>query len=153
VSLTGGLLVFLLYAAAVLLFTWTVVRPRSTAKGWTGSLQRAGYQLAVIVTVLLAVGASLNNQYGWYANWADLGTAFRGTDPGSVVAAGAAAAQAAAAPSGGGTGVDHQAVPLTQLPSPSTQGHGDKVAPSHVTGLNRPNHRGAARRNARNRTG
>jgi enterochelin esterase-like enzyme len=129
VSLTGGFLGFLLWAVAVLLFAWIVVRPRAAATGWAALLRRAGYQLAVIATVVLAVGVSLNDQYGWYANWGDLGTAFSATDPGNVVAAGAAAAQAAG-PNGGTSGVDHQAVPLTELPSASTLGLSDRPSPA-----------------------
>lgn len=129
-SLTDGFLGILLWGVAILCFIWIVVRPRATATGWSALLRRAGYQLAVIVTVLLAVGVTLNDQYGWYANWGDLGTAFIATDPGHVVAAGAVAAQAAAAPSGGGSGVDHEDVPLADLPSPSALGLGLRPGPA-----------------------
>jgi enterochelin esterase-like enzyme len=129
VSLTDGFLAVAVWAIAVVLFIWLVARPRATASGWSGLLRRTGYQLAVIVTVLLAVGVSLNDQYGWYANWGDLGSAFGNADPGNVVAAGAAAAQAAAADAGG-SAVDHQSVPLGALPSLSSLGLTDKPGPS-----------------------
>ena len=128
-SLTDGFLEYALWVSAAVLFGWLVFRPRSTGPGWWSVLRRAGYQLAVVVTVLLAVGVSLNDEYGWYANWADLGTTFSGTDPGNVVAAGAAAAQAAAG-STGGTGSDHQAVPLTALPSLASLGLKSGVGPA-----------------------
>lgn len=121
-SLTDGLLMYLLWAAATLLFALLVFRPRSIGPGWLRMLRRAGYQLAVTFTVLLAVAVTLNDQYGWYANWTDAGTLFSGTDPGKVVAAGASAVQAAGAANGGGSDTEHQAVPLTDLPSLSALG-------------------------------
>lgn len=116
-SLTNGSLIVVLWVAAIALLALLVVRPRAIGPGWLRLLRRAGYQLAVTFTVLLAVAVTLNDQYGWYANWADVGTMFSGTDPGDVVAAGAAAAQAASTPSGtGGTGDQQPVVPLTDLP-------------------------------------
>lgn len=121
-SLTGGLLVVLLWAAAIGLFALMVITPRSIGPGWMRMLRRAGYQLVVTFMVLLAVAVTFNEQYGWYANWADVGTVFTGTDPGHVVAAGAAAVQAAGASNGTGSGTEHHTVPLTDLPSLSELG-------------------------------
>lgn len=129
-ALTDGFLALLVWSVAVLLFLWMVARPRATAVGWAGLFRRIGYQLAVVVTVLLAVGVSLNDQYGWYANWGDLGSAFGPTAPGDVVAAGAPATQAASARSSGAAGVDHQPVPLTDLPSLSSLGLSDQPGPA-----------------------
>ena len=127
-SLTGDVLVFLLWFVAVAVFGWIVVRPRATRPGWIGALRRAGYQVVVLVSVLLAVGVTLNDQYGWYANWGDLASSFGGSSPGGVVAAGAAAGSAATASTGGST--DHSSVALGDLPGPSTLGLTDRTGPA-----------------------
>lgn len=129
-ALTDRFFGLLVWAVAVLLFVWMVAQPRATATGWAGLLRRIGLQLAVVVTVLLAVGVSLNDQYGWYENWGDLASSFRGADPGNVVAAGAAPEQAAAAPNAGGSGGVHRSVPLTDLPNAATLGLGDRTGPA-----------------------
>ena len=128
-SLTGGFVVILFWTCAVLLFGWVVIRPRAAGPGWFSMLRRVGYQLAVLVTVVLAVGVSFNDQYSWYANWGDLTTIFGGTDPGNVVAAGAAAAQAAGGPSTPGAGTEHQVVPVADLPSLASLGLVSGVGP------------------------
>ena len=126
-SLTGGVLVFVLWCLSVAVFGWIVIKPRSNGAGWSGALGRAGYQVVVLVTVLLAVGVTLNDQYGWYANWGDLATSFGGSSPGSVVAAGAAAAAAGGSVTGGST--DHSSVAEGDLPSLSALGLTDRPGP------------------------
>lgn len=127
-SLTGGVLLFLLWVLSVTAFGWIVIRPRSTGPGFTSALRRAGYQVVVLATVLLAVGVTLNDQYGWYANWGDVASSFGGSSPGSVVAAGAAAAAAASSTTGGST--DHSAVSLSSLPRLATLGLADRTGPA-----------------------
>ncbi|SDO76820.1 Enterochelin esterase [Nakamurella panacisegetis] len=119
-ELTGSLFAWIVWVAAIGLFVWVIIDwPRSARPGWLSVLRRVGYQLAVVILLLLAVGTALNDQYGWYANWGDLGTIFGATAaPGHEVAAGAAAT-AAAGPIAvdSRTSVHHTAVPLADLPS------------------------------------
>jgi enterochelin esterase-like enzyme len=123
-SLTGPVLAWLLWIAAIGLFGWiTVSWPRSAGPGMGAVLRRMGYQLALIVTVVLAVAVSLNDDYGWYANWADLGSIFAADAPGNVISAGDAAQQAAADVPG------RQTETLTTLPPQSTLGLIDKPGP------------------------
>lgn len=129
-SLTGSLVAWIIWIVALALFVWVIIDwPRSARPGLLSVLRRIGYQSAVVLTLLLAVGITLNAQYGWYANWGDLGSIFSGADPGTVVAAGAGAADAAGPGSGAaagssdrGRGAGHQAVPLAALPALSAVG-------------------------------
>jgi len=132
VSLTSSVLVWLAWIAAVALFCRIVFWPRPIRSGWLGVLGRAGYQLTVVVTVLLAVGLMLNDQYGWYANWGDLGSVFAADARGDVVAAGAAASLAAgdAAGSNQTTGTAHQAVPLSTVSDLTALGLSARVGPA-----------------------
>jgi enterochelin esterase-like enzyme len=96
VELTGSLFAWTIWLAAIGLFVWVIIDwPRSARPGFLSVLRRVGYQLGVVLLLLLAVGTSLNSQYGWYANWGDLGTIFSSAAPGQEVAAGAPAADAA----------------------------------------------------------
>lgn len=123
-SLTGSLLAWTIWILAIALFAWVIIDwPRLATRGWRSVLKRLGYQSGVVITLLLAVGITLNAQYGWYANWGDLRSVFTGTDPGTVVAAGANAAEAAG-PDGSSTvnGPGHDPVPLVAVPSLSKMG-------------------------------
>lgn len=118
-ALTGSLFAWIVWLAAIGLFVWVIVDwPRSARPGWLCVLRRIGYQLGVVVLLLLAVGTTLNDQYGWYANWGDLGSVISGTAPGREVAAGAAAADAAG-PVKPSTREEsgHATVPLAALPN------------------------------------
>jgi len=104
VSLTDSTVVWLLWAVAVGAFVWTIVSwPKVAGGGWTAVLRRIGHQLAVVVLAVAALGATLNSQYGWYANWADLGAGLVGTaQVDQIQAAGAAPSDAAAGHWSGG---------------------------------------------------
>lgn len=123
-SLTGPLLAWVIWTLAISSFAWVIIDwPRFAARGWRSVLKRLGYQLGVIITLLLAVGITLNSQYGWYANWGDLGSIFAGTAPGTVVSAGSNAAEAAG-PGGSlsSNGPGHYAIPLAAVPSLAKMG-------------------------------
>jgi len=130
VGLTDGFLTFVVWAGALAFFAWLVVRSRACGPGWVRMLRRAGYHLALVLVTLLATGLSLNDQYGWYANWGDLETIFSGTAAGNVVAAGAEANQAADGPASGDTGSGHTTVPLTDVPGLAELGLTDKTGPA-----------------------
>jgi enterochelin esterase-like enzyme len=103
-SLTEPALLLLLAALMVATLVWNVVAwPRASGPGPLAILRRVGRQLAVMVLALLTVGVALNDQYDWYANWADLTTVFSaGAPDGTIMAAGVAASAAAGAVVGSG---------------------------------------------------
>ena len=105
-SLTGATLMWLLIIAALAFFVWSVLAwPRSAGPGWWAISRRVGYQLGVLVLVVAALGAGLNREYGWYANWTDLAAAFSSAAPaGAVEVAGAPPSVAAAGHLGGTDG-------------------------------------------------
>lgn len=96
-SLTEPALLIALALLTVGVFAWNVVAwPRSAGRGVLAVLRRIARQLAVMALVLITVGVALNDQYDWYANWADLTTSFSATAPaGTIVAAGDGANRAA----------------------------------------------------------
>ena len=119
-SLTGPTFGWLAWMLAIGMFVWAIVAwPRAAGPGWPALLRRVGYQLGMIALVLLAVAVSLNDEYGWYANWDDLG-AIVGVDsrPGNIASAGAAASSAAASH---GRGLAN--VPLGQVAARERQLH------------------------------
>ena len=103
-SLSGTVTIWVLWLVAVATFVWGVASwPKATGTGrlaglWRSHLRRAGSQLAVVVTALLAVAGTLNAQYDWYSSWSDLGTAFAGGDSSTAAAllGGAGSAQVGA---------------------------------------------------------
>lgn len=124
-SLTGPLLIWVLWIASAALFGWIIYAwPKSaTTTVWT-VLSRVGYQVAVIVLVLLASFVSLNDANDWFASWHDLTASFGAeTAPaGQLVSGGAAAsAAAAAAPTSSGDPLVTP-VPTTSLPAPAALG-------------------------------
>ena len=105
-SLTAPTVLWALTLVTVALFGWNVVAwPRSAGPGIPAFLSRVGRQLAIVVLALLTVGVALNDQYDWYANWADLTTLFSaGAPDGTILAAGVAAGAAAGAAVAPGSG-------------------------------------------------
>ena len=88
-ALTGALTIWVLWLVAAATFVWSVVAWPSEAvtdrrRPLLVHLRRAGVQLAVVATALLAVAGSLNAQYDWYSSWSDLGTAFGGSTAGDA---------------------------------------------------------------------
>ena len=85
-SLTGTVTTSVLWLVAAATFAWGVMSgPKAAGIGRRGHvgrayLRRAGTQLAVVATALLAVAGNLNAQYDWYSSWSDLGTALAGGD-------------------------------------------------------------------------
>jgi len=136
-TLTSTLLIWLLWLAALGLLVWSIIAwPRSAGPGPLAIVRRVAYHLGVIVLVLLAVGVSLNSQYGWYANWSDLASSVSGggapgttKDGGNPAAAAANIAFPTAAPgttaSPTGTGPNRPAisggvtVPTPNAPTPT----------------------------------
>ncbi len=107
-SLTGAGSTWVLWLVAAATFVASIVWPRALPTtrrhaAWTARLRRAAMQLAVVTTALAAVSGTLNAQYGWYASWSDLGTAFvSGGNPaaGVPVVAGGALPETTTAPVG-----------------------------------------------------
>jgi enterochelin esterase-like enzyme len=84
-SLTGALMTWMWWLIAAATFVCGVVWPKSASVGLRGHrvrvrLRRAGMQLAVVATALVAVAGTLNSQYEWYSSWGDLGTVFGASD-------------------------------------------------------------------------
>ena len=73
-SLSGTVTTAMLWLVAAGTFVWGVLSwPKAVGNGrlaslWRTHLRRAGYQLAVVATALLAVGGTLNAQYDWYSS-------------------------------------------------------------------------------------
>ncbi len=133
-SLTGSTVVWLLWAAAVGAFVWTTTSwPKVAGGRWTTVLRRIGHQLAVVLLTVAALGATLNSQYGWYANWADLGAGlFGGAPADQIQAAGAIPSDAAGGHSTNGgqggapapvTTLRDQNLGLVGTPGPNGQYH------------------------------
>ncbi|QNK82313.1 esterase family protein [Nakamurella sp. PAMC28650] len=120
-SLTGSLLAWTIWIVAIALFVWVIIDwARFAGPGWLSVLRRIGYQSAVVISLLLAVGITLNSQYGWYANWGDLGSIFSTANPGTVVASGASATDATGpggSSAGFGSTPGHDVVPLATVPA------------------------------------
>ena len=137
-SLTEPALLVALAFVTLAVFGWNVVAwPRSAGPGIAAILVRVVRQLAVVVLAVLTVGVSLNDQYDWYANWADVTTIWSGAAPdGTMLAAGAAAGAAAgvalAPPAGSSSGTGTQSpagagtpagLDLSSTPGPNGQYH------------------------------
>ncbi|GGL92051.1 alpha/beta hydrolase [Nakamurella endophytica] len=100
-SLTGPLLEWLLWVAALALFVWCVVGwARWARPGWWPVVVRILHQLGIVTLVVLALAVTLNDDYLWYADWSDL-LGGGGVTAAGVVTAGAAASAAAAVVPGG----------------------------------------------------
>ncbi|OIQ78970.1 putative esterase [mine drainage metagenome] len=128
-SLTGAGTTWVLWLVAAATFVASIVWPRSLPAtrrrgAWPARLRRAAMQLAVVTTALAAVSGTLNAQYGWYASWSDLGTAFVAGDnaPGGVPIV------------AGGSFPDSTTVPVGTRPLPSDGPTAGDVAPT-LTGL------------------
>lgn len=75
-------LVVLLWALAILaLVAVAVCWPKLAGRGLLVLVGRIGTQVMASALVVLAVAATLNQQNGWYGNWADLGRDFAGSAP------------------------------------------------------------------------
>ena len=128
-SLTGAGTTWALWLVATATFVASIVWPRAQSatrqhRAWPARLRRAAMQLAVVTTALAAVSGTLNAQYGWYASWSDLGTAFVSGDD-------AAAGVPLVA---GGTLPDATTVPVTTRPLPSDGPTTGDTSPA-LTGL------------------
>lgn len=82
--------------------------PRLARRGWRAVLGRAATQATTIVLVLVAVGATMNAENGWYADGSDLGNDLVGADSphGGPTTYGASPVQPALSPSA--VGADSQ---------------------------------------------
>ena len=133
VSLTGSLLAWLLWIAAVALFAWSVwAWPKSAGSGVWAVVRRIGYQLGIVLLVMFAVGVTLNDEFAWYSSWHDLFSSFGSEAPaaGQMVTGGGAAASAAAATPTGSTSVLPTGTPQSEAdlglvadPGPNGQYH------------------------------
>lgn len=116
-ALTATLTTWAWWLVAAAVFACSVVWPKTASTNPRGRwgrdhLRRAGMQLAVVATSLLAVAGTLNAQYDWYSSWSDLGSIFGadGSSAGSPApvagglgpTAAAVVAAASTVPSGGG---------------------------------------------------
>jgi enterochelin esterase-like enzyme len=98
VSLTGAVFLWTMILATLAAFAWSILTwNKGAGTGWWAILRRIGRQLTVTVLVVLTLGAGLNRQYDWYANWSDLGSAFSNSAPTADVQVAGAAPSAAAA--------------------------------------------------------
>ena len=85
-SLSDPLTIWVLWLVAEATFIWGVLSwPKAVGNGQLSALRRAhlrraGSQLVVVATALLAVAGTLNAQFDWYSSWSDLGTALAGGD-------------------------------------------------------------------------
>ncbi len=124
-SLTGPLLIWVLWIASAALFGWIIYAwPKSAGTSVGAVLTRVGYQLAVLVLVLLAVFVSLNDANDWYSSWEDLTNSFGTEAPPAgqlVTGGGAAQAAAAAAPTASNDPLV-KPVPVNVLPSAAALG-------------------------------
>lgn len=89
-------LVVLMWAVAVLVFVGVVaLGPRIARRSFGMFMARSGAQLVGSLVLLLAVAATLNAQYGWYADWSDVATSVTGqaAETGATTRGGATAAR------------------------------------------------------------
>lgn len=70
---------WLLAAVSFVVVVWCW--PRFARRSVAAVLGRAGLQALVVVLTVVAVGATLNQENGWYANWSDLGNDIVGGPP------------------------------------------------------------------------
>ncbi len=71
-ELTSGALLVVLGVVALIAFVVLVLDVPRTRRRWLGALSRASEALVLSLTVLLLVGAVLNDQYLFYVSWSDL---------------------------------------------------------------------------------
>jgi enterochelin esterase-like enzyme len=85
-SLTGPWTTTIFWVLAAAAFAAGLVWPRSGGTTRWNPLRRAGIQLVVVLTAILAVAGTANAQNDWYSSWGDLGTAFGDGPAGEPVA-------------------------------------------------------------------
>ncbi len=130
-SLTGTAFLMLLVLTALGAFAATVVFvPKFAGSGARPALARAGMVLGVNVLVLLTAAVSLNDQYGFYADWTDLSGAFGGAQPSTSRHGGGTAAAAALTH----VGSEPAGVPGLALPADTFQGRDSRLLRFTLTG-------------------